>query len=258
MKKLISVLLLAAMLLTLTACGAAGKAEDTAAAEKLKEATQKIEEAAASAEESAPGQETPAEAEPAPAADAEEELDAEELIGEKSGNSYANETLGIRAQFPDNWTILDDEQTAQMLGLVADNFSEVDLADQLWESGSLYDLYAMTLDQSGDNVNVVIEDLGVVYGIVIDEAKYLELSEKQVESTFAQMGMTDVTLDKGTYSFAGEDHVSVLITANYSGVPVYERMVLIKAGNFMSVVTAFSLDAARLDDIMGFFSAYEG
>lgn len=259
MKKLTSILLLIAMLLALTACGAAGKAEDTAAADKLKEAAQKVEEATAAAEEAALEEETAAEAaEAAPAEEAEETYEAEEMIGEKSGNSYANETLGIRAEFSDNWTILDDEQTAQMLGLVADNFSEVDLAEQLRESGSLYDLYAMTVDQSGDNVNVVIEDLGVVNGIIIDEKKYLEIAEDQLETTFAQMGMTDVTLDKGTYSFAGEDHVSVLIKGNYSGMPVYERMVLLKAGNYMGVVTAFSLDTARLDNIMGCFTAYEG
>ncbi|MBR3185966.1 MAG: hypothetical protein IKF48_07485 [Oscillospiraceae bacterium] len=259
MKKFISILLLAAMLLALTACGAAGKAEDTAAADKLKEAAQKVEEATAAAEEAAHAEETAEEAaEAAPAEEAEETYEAEEMIGEKSGNSYANETLGIRAAFSDNWTILDDEQTAQMLGLVADNFSEVDLAEQLRESGSLYDLYAMTVDQSGDNVNVVIEDLGVVNGIIIDEKKYLEIAEDQLETTFAQMGMTDVTLDKGTYSFAGEDHVSVLISGNYNGVPVYERMVLLKTGNYMGVVTAFSLDTARLDGIMGLFSAYEG
>ena len=259
MKKLISILLLAAMLLALTACGAAGKAEDTAAADKLKEAAQKVEEATAAAEEAAHAEETAEEAvEAAPAEEAEETYEAEEMIGEKSGNSYANETFGIRAEFPDNWTVLDDEQTAQMLGLVADNFSEVDLAEQLRESGSLYDLYAMTVDQSGDNVNVVIEDLGVVNGIIIDEKKYLEIAEDQLETTFAQMGMTDVTLDKGTYSFAGEDHVSVLISGNYNGVPVYERMVLLKTGNYMGVVTAFSLDTARLDGIMGLFSAYEG
>ena len=247
------------MLLALTACGAAGKVEDTAAADKLKEAAQKAEAAAAAAEEAALAEETAAEAaEAAPTEEAEETYEAEEMIGEKSGNSYANETLGIRAEFPDNWTILDDEQTAQMLGIVADNFSEVDLAEQLRESGSLYDLYAMTVDQSGDNVNVVIEDLGIVNGIIIDEAKYLELAEKQLDTTFAQMGITDVTLDKGTYSFAGEDHVSVLISGNYSGMPIYERMVLLKAGNYMGVVTAFSLDTEQLENIMGFFSAFEG
>ena len=35
-------------------------------------------------------------------------------------------------------------------------------------------------------------------------------------------------------------------------------MVLLKAGNYMGVVTAFSLDTARLDNIMGCFTAYEG
>ena len=180
------------------------------------------------------------------------------MIGSKDGNSYSNKTIGIRAEFPDTWSVLDDEQTAQVVGAVADSFSETDLADQLRQSGSLYDLYAMALDQSGDNVNVVIEDLGVVYGLVIDEARYLELAEKQLGTTLEQMGITDVKLDKQNYSFAGQERLSVFITGNYSGVPIYERMVLIKAGSYMNVITAFSLDEARLEGIMGLFEAYEG
>ena len=68
----------------------------------------------------------------------------------------------------------------------------------------------------------------------------------------------DDALWNKNYSFAGEDHVSVLISGNYSGMPIYERMVLLKAGNYMGVVTAFSLDTEQLDNIMGFFSAFAG
>ena len=262
MKKLISILLLAAMLLALTACGAAGKAEDTAAADKLKEAAQKVEEAAAAAEEAALAEETVEEAaEAAPAEEAapvEEEQKAEEMIGEKTASTYVNEGLGIRAEFPANWTVLDDEQTAQVMGLVADHLSEEDLADQLRESGSLCDLYAMATDQSGDNVNIMIQDLGVLYGIVLDENRYTDLNMDQIEPTLSQMGMTDITMEKANVTFAGAEHPSILVSANYSGVPVYEQMVIFKAGNYMSAITVFSVDKARVDQILGFFSAFEG
>ena len=178
------------------------------------------------------------------------------MIGEKDGNSYANKVVGIRAVFPDTWTILDNEQTAQITGVVADNFSDTALADQLRDSGSLYDLYAMTLDGSGENVNVVIQDLGVLYGIVIDEERYLSLAEDQLSTALGQMGMEDVKLNKQSFAFAGQDRFSVLITATYNGIPVYERMVLIKSGNYMSAITAFSLDQARLDGIFDLFEAY--
>lgn len=254
MKKLICILLLAAMLPALTACGAAGSTDDAAA--------KKIEEAIAAAADSASEQPAPAEEAPAAAeeetAPAEEELEAEDLIGAKSGNIYSNEALGIRAEFPDSWTILDDEQTAQVLGVVADNFTELDLAEQLRESGSLYDLYAMAMNQSGDNVNVVIQDLGVLYGIVIDEEKYLDMNAEEVEKALSQMGMTDIRAERENYFFAGQEHLSVLVSAKYGGLTLYERLVLCKAGSYMSAVTASSLDQTHLDEILGFFSAYEG
>lgn len=258
MKKLISILLLAAMLLSLTACGAAGKTDD--AAKKIEEAVAAAAEAAAEetpapAEEPAPEEELAPTEEPAPM---EEDPDAEAFIGVKIGNSYSNKTLGLRAEFPDTWVILDDEQTAQVIGLVADSFSEADLVAILRESGVLYDLYAMALDQSGDTVNVVIQDIGVLYGVVLDEDKYLDLSEEALETTLTQMGMTNVRVDRERRSFAGQEHVFNLVSAEFNGVQIYECQILCKVGSYMSVVTVSSLNQAHLDEILGFFSAYEG
>lgn len=250
MKKWISILLLAAMLLSLSACGAAGK---TDSADKIKEAAEKAAEAAADASEP---EAAPAEEEEA--AEPEEEVAAEEMVGEKTASSYVNKGLGISAEVPDNWVVLDDEQTAQMMGLVADNFSETGLADQLRDSGSLCDLYALATDQSGDNVNIMIQDLGVIYGIVLDEDRYIDMNLGQLEPTLVQMGMTDISMEKETVSFAGSDHPAILISANYNGVAVYERLVALKVGSYMSAITAFSMDKDRLDGILGFFKAYEG
>lgn len=242
MKKIVCILLAAVMVLMMASCGAPRKTEPADTDAGKTEAEAQTNEEAAAAEEPAK----------------EEEAKAGDMLGEKNGNSYVNKALGIRVDFPETWSLLDDEQTAQVFGVAMESFTDEALAEQLQKSGTLYDMYAMALDQSGDNVNITLEDLGVIYGIVIDEAKYIELAEKQLITSFEQMGMTNVQLEKGSYSFAGQDRTSVLLTATYSGTPIYERMVLIKTGSYMSMVTAFSMDAGRLDQIMGFFSAYEG
>ena len=240
MKKTICMLLTLVMLLALTACGSPAKpaSPDTAAPK---------------AAESAPAAETAPAEEAAPV---EEAVEAEDILGEKTETSYASKFLGIQATFPDNWTVLDDEQTAQVMGYVADVIDSEDLAELLRESGSACDLYAMAVDQSGDNLNIQLEDLGTLYGIVLSEEKYLEIAAPQLEDAMGQMGMENVQLEKGTYSFAGQDHVSVRLTATYSGVPIVERLVLLKAGNYMGVVTAFSLDESRVDAVLACFEPY--
>ena len=270
MKKIISILVLAAMLAALTACGAPA-AETNAAAEAVEAGLAKQptapengtkKEAAAEAE---PAEETsaeePAEAEPAEGPAEEPELEAEDMLGKRdAGNVYVNEALGIRAEFPSNWIILNEEEIAQLMGYMADSFSEGDLAELLRESGSLCDFYAAALNPAGEtseSVNIMIEDLGAVNGILIGEESYLDLGLKQLEGSLGQMGMSDVQTARERISFAGEEHASALISADLNGVRIFERLVLIKVGSYMATVTASSREETGVDEILAFFGPCE-
>lgn len=183
------------------------------------------------------------------------ELDAEEALGSKQGNTYRSELLGVEAVFADNWHILSPEETAQVMGYMADGMDDEALAELLRSSGSTCDLYVICMDQSGQNLNIQLEDLGTLYGVILSEAKYAELALPQLESAFGQIGFQNVKLTTGDYVFAGRTHVSVLVSAEVNGTPVYERLVLVKAGHFMATVTAFAMQQEQLDTILAQFHA---
>ena len=185
-----------------------------------------------------------------------ENLDAEELLGEKQGNRYESELLGIAVDFPDNWYILSAEETAQVMGVVADNIDDEALAGQLRDAGTACDLYAVAMDESGDNVNIQLENLGLLYGTILTPKQYANIALPQLKPALEQAGFQHVQIEMENYEFAGRDRVSLLVTGDINGVPVYERMILIKGGQYMGAITAFSLDLGRIDALLARFEEF--
>ena len=71
------------------------------------------------------------------------------------------------------------------------------------------------------------------------------------------MGLTNVQVEKETIDFAGDEHVSCLVSGEINGAAIYERMVMVKAGNYMATVTAFSFDRDSVEAMIGMFEAYD-
>ncbi len=188
---------------------------------------------------------------------AESEKDANEVLSVKEDNVYANEFLGIMASFSDDWYLFNDEETIEAMGYVVDAMEDTGLADQLRNSGVVCDLYAAVQDNSGDNINVQIENLGFLYGITMSEDAYYEAAAPQLETALEQMGLKNVSLTKETMTFAGDEHVTCLVSGELSGMKLYERMVMIKAGMYMATVTAFSFDRESVDTMLEIFEAYD-
>lgn len=188
---------------------------------------------------------------------AEPETDASEAVGLKENNCYANDFLGIMAKFSDEWYVLSDEETIEAMGYVADNLENDELADQLRNSGVVCDLYVLALDESGDNINIQLENLGFLYGLAMSEDAYYKAAAPQLKEALEQMGLTNVQVEKETIDFAGDEHVSCLVSGEINGAAIYERMVMVKAGNYMATVTAFSFDRDSVEAMIGMFEAYD-
>lgn len=188
---------------------------------------------------------------------AETEPDASDILGVKENNVYANEFLGIMTEFSEDWYVLSNEETIEAMGYVADNLPNADLAEQLRSSGVVCDLYVLALDNSGANINIQLEDLGFLYGLAMSEDAYYNAAAPQLQEALTQMGVENVSVEKETIDFAGAEHTACLISGVYSGVPIYERMVMVKAGNYMATVTAFSFSADTAAEMLGYFEAYD-
>lgn len=163
----------------------------------------------------------------------------EMLRGITEGTIYTNEAMGIRFELDDTWTIFDETQLAELSGITADVLDDEALAEKLQESGTSYVFYAATNDGLY-NLGIVWEDLGKLYGKVIDEETYAEIGVSQLPEALESAGIENVTAEASNISFAGQDHAAIVVTGEMMDVGFYETLVCVKAGDYMAVITAAS------------------
>ena len=224
MKKALALLLLVAMLASLCACGAKKTAGDT----------------------NTPVSQAPSDLTPDDQTPGDDEVSDVEV--------YENELIGIGFRPGDGWEIWDDEQIAQINGIVADMMTDEAIRDMLASSGYAQPFYAQA--QSGLlTANITIEDLGVLYGATLDEQAYVEIAMEQMTPALESMGLSDITSEVGTVNFAGQDRTAVFISGSMQGAELHETIVTMKVGNYMANVTAASYLTDETADILSMFYA---
>ena len=274
MKKKMIALLLAVTVLCITACGAKDEVVEATINEPAPVVTEREEgeidpgaqvETAEVVEE-AVTEEDVAEAEPVEdtevesedgteadgASDTGSELEAEDdvSLGTNDGTIYENAYFGIGCKLDDQWVMQTDEQILELNNLVADKVS--DKFAEVFESGVVItDMMATNVNQV-DTVNTGIEKLNGV-AMLVDENKYIELSDPQVVEMLGSMGIENITSTRMETEVAGKKRATLLIQGEYSGVPVYEKMVCIKKSGYMFVMTACTWGEDKTDEVLSNF-----
>ena len=176
------------------------------------------------------------------------------VVGTVTDDLYCNEFLGIQFKGNEMWQLLDAEETAQVMGYTVENvINDEDLMKQLEESGVMYDFLAVKLDGSNNSVNVILEDLGVLYGSILKMDTLMDMLEKQLNQSLAGMGYQNLKITQETVEFAGEERPAFLIEGDFSGVHIYEREVLIRQDQILGSVTIASVGMDTLDEDMALF-----
>lgn len=240
MKRIIALILAALMLLSLAACGGDGAAQTTAENPSTIIPT-------ADPDDDIPTTASPAETTAPPAEE------ADPLMGYYSGTTYNNAFLGIQCKLDENWTVATEEELAQLNGLTADIISDEALAEQLRNSGVVQAFYAMA-DDGLVVMNIVLENLGLLYGTVLDEERYVDLSLDQLVTALESAGLSDVTTEADTVTFAGSEHAAIRVHGTMSGVDFYELLVCVKVDSYMSVITLASYYEDITDSLAALYS----
>ena len=175
-------------------------------------------------------------------------------LGEFADGTYFNDFLGIRCTVSEEWTVYSDAQLAQLNGLVLDTMTDEDLVEQLKKSNVGHLFYA-TADGGHKSINVVLENVGVVNGVLLDEKAYAALSVEQLPAALQSMGLTDVTAEETTVSFVGTDHAAVRVHGKLTGVNFYEKIICIKVGSYFGLVTVASYHEDATDTLLKMFTA---
>ena len=100
----------------------------------------------------------------------------------------------------------------------------------------IQDMMATHVNQM-DTVSVVLEKLNGA-ALLITEEQYMSLAKDSAVNALISMGLNVTSSEVVTVQLAGEDHVALAIAGDFSGLNVYEYMVVVKCNGYMACITA--------------------
>ena len=254
MKRLLSMLLAAAMLLTLAACSPAtlkGAGTGTAAP-----STQEPTDAPTETPTDAPT-EAPTEA---PTTEATEAPSDVSLLGayDAESNVYISEMLSASFYPDSDWTVYGAEELADLNGISASQITEEGAAQLLKEEGSALIVFC-SADVLGDSINITYEKLSAVNALMISEENYVSIVSGKLEEQLTEQGLEDVQVQTGAYQLCGKTYPAIQTSGTINGVPIQQGLACVKVGSYMVVVTVTLLrDDLQVQDVLDLFVPMEG
>lgn len=175
-------------------------------------------------------------------------------LGSVSGGRYENSYFGFGCELGELWTYANEEQLLGMVQATADLVDDENLKDELLKADMFYDM--MTYFYDGvTNINVVVQNLGAVYGTLLDEETIAEKNANTMSEQFAAANMEVRSCEQVTVEFAGADHAGILIHSVANGSDVYQLQAYVKTGKYVAIITMSSPLEDNIDAMLGFFYA---
>ena len=244
LKRMAALLLTVALLCGLAACG--GKTQPEATEVETTAAT----EPSTTEPETTEPETTEAPTETEPETTENEALSSLDL-GTVDGNTYTNETLGLRCELGDNWYVYSEAELASLMGVVADSLSDSIIGDAIDNNQSVTVFFAMDTTTYG-NINITISKDSMS---ALGEENFVALMVPQMKPLLEQSGFENVTCTEAEFEFAGQTHTGIDITATVQGMTVYERQVYLMADSCMYVVTATAYEENGAQAMLDTFTA---
>lgn len=250
MKRIIAVLLAAALLCGLAGCGKS--------AVRPADSTPRT---PASSAPAAPEPEPQEPEEPAAMPNEETPLQSLDYFGAWSEEKvYSNEALGLSYTLPEGWLYASEEELLGMLDTVLDSDILSDRNKLSTELGKSRIIYAMvTRDPAtGNNVQILFESLeGVVGASDIDEKAYADIVSAQQEQMFNESSGATVSIgDAYPAQLGGQDFLVLPVDIAMPDLEAKEMMYLRRIDDRMAIITITVLDGEDAETLAGGASSF--
>lgn len=244
LKRMAALLLTVALLCGLAACGGEAQPEAT-----------EVETTAATEPSTTEPETTEPETTEAPTETEPETTENEALsgldLGTIDGNTYTNETLGLRCELDANWYVYTEAELASLMGVVADTLSDTDIGDAVENNQGVTVFFAMDTATYG-NLNIAVSKNSMHS---LSEENFVALMVPQMKPLLEQSGFENVICTEAEFEFVGQTHTGIDITATVQGMTVYERQVYLMADSCMYVVTATAYEENGAQPMLDTFTA---
>ena len=166
--------------------------------------------------------------------------------GKISGTRYESAFAGIVCELGSDWKFMSEEEIRENNKIAADLAGE-EYTKAIQQMTNVTDMMA-NRSNGTDTVLVAFEKV-----VSTSEQKYAEASKENMQKSLESMGMTNVTVTIGKGTFAGEEHVSIDVSAKYSGFDIYEKCAVVKCGKYMMIVTACTWNTNSCQSVLDKF-----
>lgn len=173
--------------------------------------------------------------------------------GTVEGQSYVNSFFGIKADFGNEWVLASEDEIATMTAQTSETLNNEAAKKQIEEGEAVMDFYAQN-PRGAQTLNIYMEDLGLANAsadMIITGT--MNAVKKELES----QSFEDVTVEKGTTTFLGEEVPCINIFGRYTGLDFYEKQVFLIKGRNAASITAASFNEDHNDEILSLLQKTE-
>ena len=179
-------------------------------------------------------------------------------LGTTADGTYENAYFGIGVKPGDDWIFYSTEELATTSGISTDQMTVESVKELLAKQQTVFDMFAMSSDGLR-TMNVVFEDLGTVYGALLDESGYIDIALSKLAPSLEAQGFKNIVTEKGSLEFAGSEHGIIRLTSQMSvnniDIDVYEMVIVIKQDNYITSVTLASFMEDHVAEMAEWFYA---
>ena len=183
-----------------------------------------------------------------------------DVVGTVEGQIYTSKTLRLKAEFPEDWILLSDEQIAAEMEFPEGYNTREGLAKLLEEYYGTCALSAESTDGSRANLNLMIQD--TFSPDILSEQDFYDVSVEALPETLTAQGYQNVTVSQGEFILKDAEgkpagtHVMAVVSAEIGDITLREYTVFIKEDHYVGILNLIAPSAETADQMLGFFSAY--
>lgn len=161
------------------------------------------------------------------------------------GGVYTNEYIGIGCALDANWTFKTAEELQELPAQTGELLQDTEYADA--SLNQIADMFAENIS-NGSNINIQYTKLDMQVRLIyaaMDYEAFADMIMSESDSmiqAYTQTGFENVTMEKVTINYLGEERVAVRTTADFYDVPLYMLQVFEhNLGKYYAVITFTSV-----------------
>ena len=182
-----------------------------------------------------------------------------DVVGTVDGQIYTSKTLGLYAEFPEDWILLSDEQIAAEMEFPEEYSTREGLAKLLEEYYGTCALSAESTDGSKANLNLMIQD--IVSPEILSEQDFYDVSVDSIPESLTKQGFQNVAVKQGEFILKDAEnkpvgtHVMAEVSAEIGDITLCEYTVFIKESHYVGILNLIAPSVEIADQMLSFFSA---